>query len=948
MGGTFPVIVKSYLSIFSSDLHKNVGLFYSLNTWGGVVGTVLTGYFFIRFLGIKLTLCIAGIINVIIGCLILWLFRSKTPLTPILKNNNYSYNESKDCYNSEKYSKSCHFSTSPPSNINPLKINTTTEIIPRIKIQNLNFSAAIICANTSPANVYFAKSYNTFAKLFRCFSFNLINLIIRQIGSFVKLNSILPSVFLIGFASFTYEVCWMRTLSMIIGSTTYAFTLMLCAFLTGIAIGSIIFSLLPQNLLTPKFFGISQIGIGITSLFLLHVFGFLPFLFISFYRNFSSNFTIFQISQFLLTLIPMLIPTTLMGFAFPLAIKIYHKNNRGVGSSIGNVYASNTLGCILGAILTSLFLIPEIGIQKSIIIATFLNLVVGLFYALPKKLLSFSIASIYFVLTLSFFPQWDKKIITMGIFRDVSMIPKQTRKREIKKKLKKEVKILYYKEGKIFTVAVKDIAGVLSLTIDGKPDASTGNDMDTQVLTAHIPLILKPDAKDCLVVGLASGITLGEVQKYPLKEIVCCEIEPVMLEACKFFNKWNNNCLEDKRTKIVIDDIRGYLRKSKKKFDVIISEPSNIWMRGEALLFTKEHFEVLKEHLKDDGVLLQWLHTYRISPFSYKLVIRNLINVFPYVYLFGEGNFFICSLKKINLISPNIEKLFEKQKKSLSPFGIKDFDDFLALFLMGKKELKRFAGKGSFHTDNLPILEFSGAKELYTAISSSVDKEISRYGVSINRYLKKPLDSLTLATLYLKKNRFYQVWNELNLYLKNNKPTSEFYNLVGMLYLKTNELNKAEEFLKKGLKLSPKDINILTNLAEVFQRKGKWKEAEITLKKIISLKPDDAVGYNNLGNLYLNLNKTIEAIKILSEGKRKTKKFPLLDLSLATAYFKNKNFEKAEKICKNLIKFNKNYADAYFLLGEIYLAKNNPSLAQKNFNMALKLKPELVELLRKK
>jgi len=154
--------------------------------------------------------------------------------------------------------------------------------------------------------------------------------------------------------------------------------------------------------------------------------------------------------------------------------------------------------------------------------------------------------------------------------------------------------------------------------------------------------------------------------------------------------------------------------------------------------------------------------------------------------------------------------------------------------------------------------------------------------------------------------------------------------------------------LKKGLKLNPKDIDILTNLAEVFQRKRKWKEAEMTLKKIIKLKHSDAVAYNNLGNLYLGQGRLKEAIKILELGRKKAKKMPLLELSLATTYFKNKNFEKAEKICKNLIKSDKNYAEAYFLLGEIYLTKNNPAEAKKNFNLALQLKPELIELLKER
>ncbi len=905
MGGTFPVIVKavnsgSLTKAGSSTRNSSIGLLYSLNTWGGVIGAVLSGYFLIRYMGIKGAIWAASGIN-FVTAIIAFLISSS-----VINGGNLQ-----DGY--------------PPPRSGPER-----------GICKIGFTAIPGCL-------------------------------------------ILFAIFLAGFSSFVYEICWTRTLSMIIGSTTYAFTLMLAAFLTGIALGSLIYCWAGLSGMQKKsapltninIFGFIQVGIGISTLLLLPVFGLLPFVFLKLFKIFSSHFLSFSISQFFLVLIPMLVPTVLMGFAFPLAIKIYSSFNRqsstsNIGSSAGNIYAANTLGCVAGAILTSLILIPRIGLQKSILLASSLNIFIGLIFIIPNfklrvlssirhplsaalyPLFSAILAVCYLLLAACCLPQWDRNIISSGIFRDA---PKIIKKENIRKSLKKDT-IVFYKEGKIFTVAVKkDIeTETMSLCIDGKPDASTDmkSDMVTQILSAHIPLILKPAAESCLIVGLASGITLGEVQKYPLNEIVCCEIEPAMLKACKFFNQWNNNCLDDKRTEIAIDDIRGYLKKTKKKFDVIISEPSNIWMRGGANLFTREYFQTAKKHLKDDGFLLQWLHAYKISSSDYKTVIRTLNSVFPYVYLFtgGEGDtFFLCSSKKIPFDLKLINSSFSGHKDSLFPLEIKNSLDFLSCFLMGNTKLKKFAGEGEIHTDNFPFLEFSGAQSLYSPISRFTWKQIFKNSESVNRYTQEPFTNLTFASLYLSKNKFYQTLDELNFYLERNKPDINFYSLTGLLYLKTNDLKQAEEFLNKGLELNQDDLGILTNLAELYQRKNKFDKAEKTLKKILILNQGDGVAYNNLGNLYLNLGRTKEAVAILKRGVGYNPDFFLLRLSLSAAYLKDKKIEKAEKMCTDLVRDSDNYADAYFLLGQICLAKNAPQRAQKNFNLALKLKPELIELI---
>ena len=771
---------------------------------------------------------------------------------------------------------------------------------------------------------------------------------------------------------------------MVIGSTTYAFSLILAGFLSGIAFGSMIYAWQStrEKVGSPTLysFGFVQTGIGISALLLIPVFGILPFAFLKLFKFFSSHFLLFSISQFFLVIIPMLLPTTLMGFAFPLAVSIVSgkqlvvssekqsKTIYNIGSSVGNIYASNTLGCVIGAILCSLVFIPVLGIEKSIILGTSLNIFTGLIFIFLSRrsavreerirratflnlLLSPAVISgVYFMFIISFFPEWDKYIISSGIFRDA---PKMVKWRNIKENLKNS-EIIFYKEGKIFTVSIKKDTetGILSLCIDGKPDASTDlkGDMITQVLSAHLPFLLSSKAENCLIVGLASGITLGEVQKYPLKEIVCCEIEPVMVDACKLFNQWNNNCLEDKKTKIVIDDIRGYLRKTKKKFDVIVSEPSNIWMRGEASLFTKEYFQMIKKSMNENGIFLQWAHTYNIFPSDYKAIARTLNSVFPYVYLWKSAKgdtFFLCSSKKIEIYTENLQRDFSKNKAYLSDIGIDTFFDLLSNFVMGEKKTKEFAGEGRIHTDNFPFLEFSGAKSLYANLGDNLWNEILGSAESINKYLSSPVDSFKLVEFYIDKNMFSSAIDELNSFSESAVVNKiQIYNLYGTLYLKLNDVSKAEDYIRKAIKLNPNETNTLNNLSELYIKKNDFGQAEKTAKKILTLNFKDKRAYKNLGDIYLKMNKINEAIEILQKGLSYNQNDTILSLSLAAAYFKNNNLEYAERICQKLLKENGTYADAHFLMGEIYLAKGDPIKAQESFNLGLKIKPDFDGLLK--
>ena len=168
-----------------------------------------------------------------------------------------------------------------------------------------------------------------------------------------------------------------------------------------------------------------------------------------------------------------------------------------------------------------------------------------------------------------------------------------------------------------------------TLLNSGKTDASSHGDRLTQALSAHIPLLFHPDPEKVMVLGLASGMTAGEALLYPVKQLDVLEINDQAVKAAEFFNPWNNNCLTNPRTRIIVQDGRNHLELTNEKYDVIISEPSNPWMAGLANLFTLDYFKTVKGRLNENGIFVQWIHSYDMDWATFAMVGRTFAEVFP-------------------------------------------------------------------------------------------------------------------------------------------------------------------------------------------------------------------------------------------------------------------------------------------------------------------------------
>ena len=206
-------------------------------------------------------------------------------------------------------------------------------------------------------------------------------------------------------------------------------------------------------------------------------------------------------------------------------------------------------------------------------------------------------------------------------------------------------KPLFVGEGVNSSVVITDRAGQRFFYVSGKSEASsTIIDMRLQRMMGHVPALLHRAPQSVLVVGFGAGVTAGSFVPYPeVRKIVICELERMIPPASdQFFGKENNHVLGDRRTQVVYDDARHYILTARDKFDVITTDPIHPWVKGTSTLYSKEYYELVRDHLNPGGVVAQWLPIYESDEQTVKTELATFFSVFPNAtvwsnYLNGEG-----------------------------------------------------------------------------------------------------------------------------------------------------------------------------------------------------------------------------------------------------------------------------------------------------------------------
>ena len=312
---------------------------------------------------------------------------------------------------------------------------------------------------------------------------------------------------LTGFASMIYEVSWTRTLSLLIGSSVYAFTLMLVAFICGLGLGSMVLAgWIDRRARLFRTLALLELAVGLTALLVEPLFGLLPLAVVELVNRYAGSFGLLHLSEFLMAFGLMFLPTFAAGGIFPAAAKLYTRHLATVGKSVGNAYAANTLGAVLGAFAGGFLLIPLIGVQASILAATTLNIGLGIYFLWRDGLLSRPLfrmlapGLLLLPLAVSRLPAWDVALLNSAPYLYASQYQSAARLagQGVAHAIGQGRRLLYAEEGMTATVTVWDLRGERFMRVNGKVVASSqGKDLRSHSLLAHLPLLLHEDPQQC-------------------------------------------------------------------------------------------------------------------------------------------------------------------------------------------------------------------------------------------------------------------------------------------------------------------------------------------------------------------------------------------------------------------------------------------------------------------
>lgn len=526
-----------------------------------------------------------------------------------------------------------------------------------------------------------------------------------------------------GMASLSSEILWTRILVFPMGSTLYSFALILATFLLGIALGSLTANkLLGQSHRVLKFVGI-EIAIGVFCIAILPVLANLTewtSLVDRYFYSLDSSPEKILLIRSLFAFALMFLPTFGFGLLFPLANHIYSYRFEGVGKILGNTYSINTVGAVLGTILTPFVFIPLWGIRLSLYGVYAVLILFGVYVLTRvrefKPVQSVVVSgSVLFVLVLGkgyWVPEIKTQKAGQGNFSRLEVnVPAE------------RIRLLDYKEGEFSTISVVEDKESRARTIylDGFSTATVSSSFSGSTYMqamGFVPMALHPSPKRVLVIGFGTGNTLGTASLFPGAEVHGVEIDKNVLKFSKWFSQWNRDVLNRPNTKMFIQDGRAYLKWSQSKYDVIIMEPMSPLQAGVVNLYSKEFYELALRHLKEDGLLVQWLPLHLVGPEDARSITHTFDQVFPE---FSVWNSFLTrivmlvgSRQPVMLDKNHFETLMgnEQLKQIAEEMKVNSFLDFADFYITDGKRLSPFlAGAGAI-TDDSPLLEFSSVSLL--------------------------------------------------------------------------------------------------------------------------------------------------------------------------------------------------------------------------------------------
>ena len=760
----------------------------------------------------------------------------------------------------------------------------------------------------------------------------------------------LPAVVLglSGFASLLHEIAWTRILSLVLGPTTYAFAAALAAVIAGVALGSGVGTWLVSRTKRPAAWLASTLSLAalITSWTYSLAGNQIPMIVA---RQVAGSSSVFDqlLTQGALLTAALVVPTAAcLGAAFPLALSLAADPERAAASRFSLVYAINTVGAVSGSLAAGFWFIPRFGLQPTLWTASGCLVLAALIVvsragkSWPLRLAGGAMAVVT-TLLIAASPAWDRELLASGVYMYAPYVPPDL---DLETQLKAGT-LLYYREGASATVSVKKLTGTMTLAVDGKTDASNRGDMLTQKLVAHLPLLLHDHPRDVGIIGLGSGVTLGAALSHPITRADVLEISPEVVAASEYFRAENRNALADPRTHLMVGDGRSHVLLGQRKYDVIVSEPSNPWIAGVAALFTREFFAAARDRLAPGGIICQWANAYNISDADLRSILATFRAVFPNgtAWLVGSDDvLMVGSLEPLDTRLANLAQHMQRPgvAEDLATVAVTDPFAIYSLFVAGPAELTDYTRGATVFTDDASRLEFSAPRELHNQNAGENAAALVRLmgpdgGPAAIRNARREAgghawrvrgDMMAKADVYQKAYDAYA--RALALDPKDRAALSGFVRIAVLT-------KRGADAMAVVSPLGARDPEVLVALSKLMASTGAAAQAAGIIRDATSQTPVPVIALEQLASLQADAGDLSDLDVTATTLRQLAPRAPAGYYYGGVAVFMRGDAEAAVRFCEQAIALDANYAPVYDLLGAAQTKLQHPDQARAAFMKSL-------------
>jgi spermidine synthase/Tfp pilus assembly protein PilF len=684
----------------------------------------------------------------------------------------------------------------------------------------------------------------------------------------------------------------------------------------------------------------------------------------------------------------------IFGFNFPMVIVLLDRtasSKSGRSETVGSAYAVNTLGAIVGSLITGFWLVPWLGSFRVIAAAAGVNLLLAValeFRSSQRRILPLAINLVCLLIAIvvgssSFF--YNRALLSLSAVLYGNSFQGHLTLSEIAA----TNDLVFMTDGVNDSIAVFRSDNYVALRVNGKTDASTG-DARTQLLLGHLGAAFQPAPRRVLIIGFGSGMTASAVARYlDIERIDCIEIEPAVIRAAPYLETLNRNVLSDPRVHVIFDDARNFLLTSREKYDLIISEPSNPWIAGIATLFTDEYYAAVHQRLAPGGKFVQWVQAYSLAPADLRMIIASLAPHFTEVTVWRGAEQDLLLLSRTDAAPFRFDRLRSlwqnaALRKDFESLDVHQPEGLVAYYLLDDATVRKLAEGSTLNTDDRTLLEYHAPQTLLTSSLFEANQELIaqfREGPLPTNLepseIQRALEGGSLSALdlndvanarsflralefqpksvphYIAQGRFALMQGDLadsksflNSALKQDPDSSEVMHWLAVTEHRNGEDASARLLVDQILKRHPHFLPALTDEMEFAADRKDFRIALLAQLNRMAVMPDPpASEYCRLGAIWMKIFNFAEAEPVLLRGISKDPYSYACHLGLGELYRETGRLPLARQHFELVVRFYPDYDPVIFRsLAGVYLALGDSHSAMATLRKGLRLFPDDTDL----